>query len=50
VFLALRGDKPETFKDLLKPNLYSDMKAAARYLAKKATLLEQHRAIETAAR
>jgi hypothetical protein len=46
VFLGLRGEKPETFKELLKPNLYSDMKAAARYLAKKPALLEQHRAIK----
>lgn len=45
VFLDLRGEKPGTLKELLKPHLYSDMKGAGRYLAKNAGLLEQHRAL-----
>lgn len=45
VFLNLRGEAPETLKDILKSHLYSGMKDAGRYLAKNAGLLAEHRAL-----
>lgn len=45
VFLDLRGEQPQSLKMLLKPNLYVDMKTAARHLARQPALLDEHRIV-----
>jgi hypothetical protein len=45
VFLDLRGEKPDTLKDLLKSHLYSDVREASRYLSRNTMLLETHKAV-----
>jgi hypothetical protein len=45
VFLALRNEPEQTLKAGLKPHLYSDLKAAARYLARNPALLDEQKEV-----
>jgi hypothetical protein len=48
VFLALRDEPENMLKAGLKSHLYSDLKAASRYLARNPALLDEQRALTEA--